>query len=161
MLHYFLYEVDGAAFDAHAAAPVTGQRTMAMVCQSPAEKFVDELLTDAAEDAAEADGGPLREFKNLLSEFAGEFSNSKKRDEKLLSVALEKAEIPHRRIRVGANRITLYAVTDRHQWKGASNVSWSAQYELQTAAETRGEASIELQTGQDHFVQCNLSWPAS
>ena len=93
MLHYFLYEVDGAAFDAHAAAPVTeGKRTMAMVCQSPAEKFIDELLTDAAEDAAEADGGPLREFKNLLSEFAGEFSNNKKRDERVLSLALEKAE---------------------------------------------------------------------
>ena len=130
MLHYFLYEVDGAAFDTHAAAPVTeGKRTMAQVCQSPAEKFVDELLTDAAEDAA-ADGVPLREFKTLLSDFIGESSN--KRDERLLSMALEKAEIPHRRPRVGANR-TLYAVTNRGEWKAASNPAWSAQYELQTA----------------------------
>jgi hypothetical protein len=72
--------------------------------------------------------------KNLLSEFAGEFSNNKKREERLLSVALEKAEIPHRRIRVWrdreASRITLYAVTDRGKWKAASNASWSAQWPI-------------------------------
>jgi hypothetical protein len=95
-------------------------------------------LTDAAEDAAEADGGPLRNFKKLLWEFIGESSNNEKRDEKILSVALkilsvalEKAKIPHR-IRVRDDRITLYAVTDRGEWKAASNATWSAQYELQT-----------------------------
>ena len=66
LFHYLMHEVDGAAFDPYAPAPLTSGKTeMAIASRNPAEEFVADLRADAIEDAASC---PLKDFTSLLKD---------------------------------------------------------------------------------------------
>ncbi|SFK03250.1 DUF5906 domain-containing protein [Methylocapsa palsarum] len=138
MLFYFLHEVDGRTFNIYAPAPSTSGKTlMAEASRSPAETFVAELLADAAEDAAEGKGVALRDFSALLTAYAGMGAAIDKRAEKYLAMALTKAGVPRRRVRVarsGGAQKSLYAVLEPTKWVLARNEEWVSEFDASAKA---------------------------
>jgi hypothetical protein len=138
LLYYFMHEVDGDAFDPYDPAPLTTGRTeMAEANQTPAERFVVDMIADASEDMVVC---PLKDFKNILGEYVGDRAPSK-RDEADLCRALRKEGSYSRRLRFNSPQVTLYPIRDLAVWEQATNEEWASEYR-ECLARTPGSLSL-------------------